>query len=93
MVTVSDASEQGAGVCRSMGLTDEGRRRLALAQRQAQLGIPLDHFCLIELFAGIGAGRRAFDLLGLTPGCHLVAEVEESACRVLARAYPDAIQL
>ena len=92
-ITASDAPEQGAGVCRTMGLTEESIRQLALTQRQAQEGIPLVHWCLIVRFSGIGVGSHACDPQGLTPGCQVVAEVKESACQGLAGVYLDAIQL
>ena len=89
VVTAADASEQGGGVCASVALTSLGRSRLLEGERRIRQPIN-DSFLLVELFAGIGAARRACQILGVTPGTHIVCEICEDAVAVLQEAYPDA---
>ena len=49
-----------------------------------------DSLLLIELFAGIGAARRSLQILGITPGTHVIAETNFDALAVLKEAHPDA---
>ena len=90
MVTCSDASEAGVGVCRSTGLTEEGhallRRRRAATRGQARDGI-----LLIELFGGIGGSRRAFELLGVEVECYIHADSSAEAQRVCQDRWPEAV--
>ena len=64
VVTCSDSSSWGGGVSYSIGLSDIGRRRLWEAEVQA-FGPRADDLVVLELFGGIGAGRRACQLLGI----------------------------
>ena len=92
LVTASDASETGAGVCFSRTLSGAGKARLGLAAR----GVGAGRVCplvLIESFGGISGARRALELLGVTPALHLHMETAEPACRVVRAAYPDAVAL
>ena len=89
VVTASDASEHGGGVCASVGPTPEGRARLWEGELRVKRPVN-DELLLLELFAGIGAGRRALQLLGVTPGTHVVVEIDESATAVLMGNYPEA---
>ena len=67
MVTCSDSSSWGGGVSYSTGLSNTGRKRLWEAEVQA-CGHRADDLVILELFGGIGAGRRACQLLGIQPG-------------------------
>ena len=49
-----------------------------------------DELLLIEHCAGIGAARRALQVLGIRPGGHIVTEVNEAAIRTLKANYPAA---
>ena len=45
---------------------------------------------LVELFGGIGGGRRALEILGITPEFHVQFETNDEANRVVQTQYPDA---
>jgi len=66
LTTCSDASEWGAGVCYATTITEQGRDALGGFSRQVG-GPGRDEVGLIELFGGIGGGRRALEILGV--GC------------------------
>jgi len=85
-VAASDASKSGGGVTMSRGLTRRGRVRLAEASRQAS-GRVADSLLLVEHCSGIGAGRRALELLGLRPGGHVATEVDEAAINLMEAAW------
>ena len=89
LVTCSDASETGAGVCMSKSLSRLGEERLGCAIRTtgAMRTLPVG---LVELFGGIGGGRRALEILGITPEFHVHFETNEEANRVVQTQYPDA---
>ena len=62
MVSCSDASEEGAGVCVARSLSACGRE--ALFRRLRPMGNLFGgRVGLWESFAGIGSGRRALDIL------------------------------
>ena len=90
LVTCSDASEEGGGVCYSTGITTAGYGKLGITSRTLQGG-RLSELCLFESFSGISAGRRALEVLGATPGLHVHCEVDEACCRVVKSQYPDAV--
>jgi len=92
VVTCSDASETGGGVCRSSGISDAGRLRVGTG-RQAAIGSRCNGLLVIETFGGISGGRRSLEICGVTPARHLHYEVEETAIRVAECNYPDAIQM
>ena len=89
LVTCSDASESGAGVCMSRSLSRLGEERLGSAIRTtgAMRSLPVG---LVELFGGIGGGRRALEILGITPEFHVHFETNDEANRVVQTQYPDA---
>ena len=65
LVVASDASESGMGVCRTSSLTSSGlqavmSRRAAQPRHRLEVG-------LIEVFAGIGGLRAAFEACGVHP--------------------------
>jgi len=92
VVTCSDASETGAGVCVSRNMTDVGLARLNSGIRAAG-GSRANGLCAVETFAGIGGMRRALEILGVVPALYLHAEVDEGANRVVQSNYPDQVAL
>ena len=66
LVTASDASEEGGGVCRSAGLTANVDAFVRQALRANQ-GIALGQCGLVETLSGIGGARRALEVLGNKP--------------------------
>ena len=56
VVTASDASETGGGVCSSCSVTDLGLARLGGGVRAAA-GSRANGLCLVETFGGIGGMR------------------------------------
>ena len=92
MVTASDASESGGGLCSSVGLSDMGNLRLAEAERQ-RLALSAEHVMLVEVFSGIQGARRALEVLGIRPGLNLSCEIDENAVKVSKLNYPETIEL
>jgi hypothetical protein len=90
VVSCSDASETGGGVCVSKGLTDAGERTAHAYSRTRRASTP-DAVGLIELCGGIGGARRALELLGVKPSFFISVEKDKGASRVTARAWPDVI--
>ena len=92
IVTASDASTQGGGICVSRGLTPYGS---AAAAAQVRGEIPeeedLSQILSIGLFDGIGALRTALDVLRLPVAGHISVECNPKAKRVVEAAFPDAI--
>jgi hypothetical protein len=87
LVTCSDASEQGAGVCVARSLSDGGREALVRALS------PLANLLhgavgLWESFAGIGGAREALFILGIQPVFYVAVEKSERAAKVLSAAWP-----
>jgi hypothetical protein len=73
VVTVSDASLTGGGVCASNQLSWRGENMVKEMLRQPYLD-GLDSVGLVECFGGIGGGRRACELAGLHVACHASIE-------------------
>ena len=88
ILTVSDASETGGGVCASSRLTDLGAKAFAseLANPPA---LGRDIVGLIALFDGIGGARRSFDLLGVELAAFATSEINEPASKIVRSAWPD----
>ena len=86
----SDAAESGGGVCVSKSLTARGRARLQETKAFVR-GMVADSLFLVEHCGGIGAARRALEILGVRPGGHLATEVLEPAIRVQLEAYPGVV--
>ena len=92
MVTCSDASTTGGGVCCSKGLSDVG----VLAEKgrlRGQVPSPLDdqQILVIGLFDGIGALRVAVDLQGVHVGGYISVESNKHANRVVEAHYPGVL--
>ena len=52
-----------------------------------------DDLVVLELFGGIGAGRRACQLLGMQPGSHVSSEIDEGAVRVMQSSFPACVEI
>ncbi len=92
LVSCSDASEQGGGVCVARALSDAGREA-ALRRLRPLANLFRGRVGLWESFAGIGGARRGFELLGIHPAFYVAVEQNASACRVLAAQWPDVVIL
>ena len=77
-------------MCVSKSLTARGRARLQEAKAFVR-GVVADSLVLVEHCGGIGAARRALEILGVRPGGHLLIEVLEPAIRVQLEAYPGVV--
>lgn len=90
VVTCSDASLAGGGVCASKGLTPYGARA---ACSHIRGDVPEDHdWCQVlsvGLFDGIGALRVACEALGLPMCGHISIEQNATASRVVEAYFPD----
>ena len=90
VVSCSDASEQGGGVCVARALSAVGREA-ALRRLRPLANLFRGRVGLWESFAGIGGARRAFELLGIHPAFYVAVEQNPTACRVLAAQWPDVV--
>lgn len=92
MVTCSDASTTGGGVCRSTGLTLAGDM-VAHGGLRGQIPQPLpEHQVLVVgLFDGIGALRVAMDLQRVAVCGYVSVEINSSARRVVESQYPGVV--
>ena len=87
LVVASDASEEGMGVCRTSSLTNLCTTALSeLRLRRSTAG---DELGLVEVFSGIGAGRRAIERLHLKAAAYLACDLSEDARRVVTAAWPE----
>ena len=91
VITCSDASLEGGGVCSASALSNKGS--LALAQlRSHPLINGLGKIVLAEVSSGIGGGRRAFALAALHVPCYIALDTSRSAAAVIESCWPDAHQ-
>ena len=92
MVTCSDASTTGGGVCRSAGLSPVGSM-VSQGGLRGQIPQPLaEHQVLvIGLFDGIGAIRVAMDLQSVPVCGYISVEMNPSARRVVESHYPGVV--
>ena len=88
VVTCSDASMTGAGICYLAGLSRWGSR--------AVVGVPIDPgqraaecLGLLALSDGIGGCKRALDLLGVIPGAFYASEIDRAAMRCVSATWPQ----
>ena len=92
VISVSDASERGGGVCVARSLTAAGVE--AWQQWMCRLpNLASGMFVLVESCAGIGGARRACELLGMAPALYIFNEVSVEAIRVVQQAWPDAVHM
>eukprot|EP00971_Amphidinium_carterae_P113127 2241001-Amphidinium_carterae.1 len=89
MVTCSDASLRGAGVCRSAGLSLYGRVFLKELQLAAE-NHGQTELILIDVYAGAGGVRMALERMGVQVHRHAIWEPDDGAAWVLKIALPDA---
>ena len=92
MVTCSDASLSGGGICRSVGLTPFGQ---SAARSIVRGDVPEEHDLVqvlsVGLFDGISGLRTACEVLQLPMAGHVSVEKDERARRVVESYYPDTI--
>ena len=92
MVTCSDASQTGGGICFSTGLTPYG---VIASQSMVRGDIPESHDFVqvlsVGLFDGISGLRMACDRLGLPMAGHISIEQDPKARRVVESHFPDAL--
>ena len=92
LVTCSDASTTGGGVCMSKGMTPYG---CAAALSSVRGDLPEEHDFVqvlsIGLFDGISGLRVALDALGLPMAGHISVESSDEARRVVESYFPDTI--
>ena len=89
MVTCSDASMEGGGICASSGLTPYGALVSQGGLRGEQPENHTDNMVLsVGLFDGIGALRVALDILGAPVIGHVSVEKEAASNRVVESHYP-----
>lgn len=94
MVTCSDASNTGGGVCASTATTPFGYLVAQGGLRGELVENRSDHMVLtVGLFDGIGALRVALDALGAQVIGHVSVEKEDFARRVVEAHYPGVIAL
>eukprot|EP00438_Fugacium_kawagutii_P015982 Skav227119 [mRNA] locus=scaffold199:491231:496900:+ [translate_table: standard] len=90
MVTASDASNEGGGVCMSSGLSSYG---LAAAHSSVRGDLyephDLTQVLTIGLFDGISALRVAMDTLAVPLAGHISVEQNKEAQRVVEAFYPE----
>jgi site-specific DNA-cytosine methylase len=93
LVSVSDASEQGAGVCISEGLTKWGESAVSSDLSWFPDTSPPCKLLLISLFDGIGGSKVALDALGV-PVCGYVSVESDSRCRkVVSTHHPGVLHI
>ena len=94
VVSASDASETGGGVCASVGLTSYGRMA---ASSPVRGDIPEEHdfvtVLAVSLFDGIGALRVACDALNLPMAGYIAVEKRAEARRVVESFFPDTLHV
>jgi len=89
VVTASDASEEGCGVCRSVFLQPIGIKALrSLKEHEKPLDVKIG---LVEIFAGISGARQALSLVGINPGVHVLSDTNHGSVRASRMAWPRAI--
>ena len=92
VVTASDASSTGGGVCASRGLSPYG---LVASTSMVRGDLPEEHefeqILSVGLFDGLGALRVALDALGLPLAGHVSVERSPEARRVVESFFPEVI--
>eukprot|EP00438_Fugacium_kawagutii_P030090 Skav228179 [mRNA] locus=scaffold3933:199068:202658:+ [translate_table: standard] len=92
MVSCSDASGSGGGLCASVGLTQLGQSVEAGALRgQVQPSHPSVQILVVSLFDGIGALRVALDLQDVEVIGYISVEKNAACRRVVESHYPGVI--
>eukprot|EP00435_Cladocopium_sp_Y103_P015411 s1282_g3.t1 len=92
IVTASDASEQGGGLCASVGLTSWGSK----ASQGTVRGERFEDFkemglLVVSLFDGVGTLRVCLDALSIPLAGYISVEKDEACRRVLESHYPGCL--
>ena len=92
LVSCSDASEQGGGVCVARSLSATGQEML-LRQLQPLQNLGAGQLVLVESYAGIGGARVALDILGIRPRLYVAIESadDKRSITVLSRAQTASV--
>eukprot|EP00438_Fugacium_kawagutii_P010880 Skav219195 [mRNA] locus=scaffold3890:43452:50879:- [translate_table: standard] len=92
MVSCSDASQTGGGLCSSQGLTPYGARA-ALSTIRGDVPEDVDWVQVLSvgLFDGIAALRVACDTLNLPMCGHISIEQNKASSRVVESYFPDTV--
>ena len=92
MVTCSDASQDGGGICCSVGLSGYGERAAVSPVRG---DVPelhdFEQILTVGMFDGIGALRVACDRMNLPVAGHISIEKDPLGRRVVEANYPDSM--
>lgn len=90
VVSATDASEEGGGICTGSVLSTAGR--CFAEQLRCPLTAPShERLGLLSLFDGVGGLRMAFESIGVIPGCYISVEKCPKRARVVSRAWPDVV--
>ena len=91
LVTASDASEDGGGVCKATGVTTFGLEacHTAIRGEQPQTHSEEHGVLVIELFETIGALRTAVDLLQVKVVGYVLVGSSKEAARVVESQWPS----
>ena len=94
MVTASDASTTGGGICKSRGITPYGQAAcLSSVRGDIPEDLELTQVLSIGLFDGISALRVALDALRIPVAGHISVEKNEEARRVVEANFPDCLHV
>ena len=92
LVTASDASTTGGGLCVRRGLSPYGDAACQAESRgDAIEPEELDQVLVVSLFDGIGALRVALDALRVPVGGYASVEISPQANRVVESFFPDVV--
>jgi len=91
VVTASDASEEGCGVCRSKHVTSQGVKFYKQIGDMPDFASGED-IMLVEVFGGIGGLRQCLSLNGLQPSVSVICENHAPASRACCCQWPKTIQ-
>ena len=92
VVSVSDASERGCGVCISAGPSADSRN-VAVTEPPSGAKACEMRLGVYSFFDGIGGVRQALDLIGCEPAAFVCSEIDPAAVRVVDRQWPGTLQL
>ena len=92
VVTASDASESGGGLCASTGLTNKGvRASEAWVRGEVEEPFTTGGFLVVSLFDGVGSLRVAMDALGIPVLGYIAVEKSPSSRRVVECNFPSCV--
>ena len=92
LVTASDASEEGGGVCSSSLLTSKGMLAVNQSRGRRPEGRCPGRVLLINLLGGIGGARQACDNLQLGILGHVSASTDKGARKVIKETWPETLE-